>query len=196
MIMEQLKNETKEAHQSLEKLLIPYIKQTNTTETYSRLLEMFYGYMKPVEELIDQHVEKSKIPAYSDRRKAESLLDDLKYWGKNDIPQLAEQLPEINNYNQAIGAMYVFEGSTLGGKIINKILMGNLGKETPEGFSFYNGYGEQSQAMWGSFTGALNNAELSETDRQEIVAAANDTFIKFKNWAGKALISADAEEKL
>ena len=190
--MEQLKNETKEAHQSLEKLLIPYIKQTNTTEAYSRLLEMFYGYMKPVEDLIDQHVAKDKIPAYSNRRKVESLLNDLKHSGNNDIPQLADELPEINSHNQAIGAMYVFEGSTLGGKIINKILMGNLGKESQEGFSFYNGYGEQTHAMWGSFTGALNEAELNEADRHEIVASANDTFTKFKNWAGKALIL-DAE---
>ncbi len=196
MIMEQLKNETKEAHQLLERLLIPYIKQTNTIEAYIRLLQMFYGYMKPVEALIDEHIAKEEIPFYSSRRKALSLLHDLTYWKHNDLPPLADELPEITNHYQALGAMYVFEGSTLGGSIINKILMENLGKDSQEGFSFYNGYGDETREMWTSFTEAVNNTQMDSDDRNEIVMAANDTFTKFKNWAAGALIYADAEEKL
>lgn len=194
--MEQLKSETKEAHQLLEKLLIPYIKRTNTTEAYTRLLKMFYGYMKPVEDLIDEYVAKEKIPFYNNRRKAQSLLHDLEYWAHIDQPPLADDLPEITNHYQALGAMYVFEGSTLGGTIINKILMENLNKHCSEGFSFYNGYGDRTREMWALFTEAVNTTHPDATERQEIVMAANDTFTKFKNWASDALIYADAEEKL
>ncbi|RYE21604.1 MAG: hypothetical protein EOP51_15220 [Sphingobacteriales bacterium] len=194
MIMEQLKSETKEAHQSLEKLLIPFIKQTKSTEAYSKLLEMFYGYMKPVEDLIDNNVDAAKVPMYSQRRKAQTLIDDLQHWDNNTTPELSTELPTITNHNQAIGAMYVFEGSTLGGKVINKILMTNLGKEDAAGFSFYNGYGDHTHAMWGAFTEALNKAEMDEQARLEIVAAANDTFTQFENWAAKTLVPTKATE--
>lgn len=196
MVMELLKTETKEAHQQLEKLLIPYIKQANTTDDYITLLELFYGYMMPVEKLIDAHVITDKIPFYNNRRKVECLLNDLKYWGYSGMPLFSDELPLISSHNQALGAMYVFEGSTLGGAIIKKILMANLHQQSNGGFSFYNGYGDATKLMWSTFTDALNNENFSGEEQNEIVEAANDTFIKFKNWAAKALLYVDAEEKL
>ncbi len=196
MIMEQLKSDTSEAHQSLEKLLIPYIKQTKTVEAYGKLLQMFYRYMKPVEDAIDKHVDAGKIPMYDIRRKTGSILDDLNYWGYNTILAPIEDIPAITTYYQALGAMYVFEGSTLGGNVISKILKNNLNKQGPEGFSFYNGYGEHTHAMWGAFTKALNQEELNAEARRELVLAANNTFTKFENWAATTLKHTNAEKEL
>ncbi|MER3464226.1 MAG: hypothetical protein C4329_07220 [Chitinophagaceae bacterium] len=53
------------------------------------------------------------------RRKADAILLDL-----NDTVDLSlcTSLPQINSTAKTIGAMYVLEGSTLGGRGISKML--------------------------------------------------------------------------
>lgn len=182
MLLQRLRSDTKEAHQALEKLIIPRIKNIQNNNDYIELLELFYGYFKPIENLLDKHLGNNEIPEYSNRRKSESLIKDILAAGGAPSLKTCNVLPAITNAKEAIGAMYVLEGSTLGGKIISKMIMQCLSLSSDEAISFFTGYREDSDRMWSSFTAALNACTNNPEEQHRIAQAANDTFIKFKNW--------------
>lgn len=182
MILNRIRVETKAAHQALEVVVIPRIKSADR-EGYIKLLQHFYGYFKPVEDLLDVYMNDKLVPEYSERRKAGALLADLEVMGGIDKePRRSTNLPAITNEYQAIGAMYVLEGSTLGGKIISKMLMQRLGKEDNNGIAFFSGYGEHTDAMWASFTNTLDNYTADKEKQDEIVNTATQTFSLFEQW--------------
>ena len=186
MILERLRAETKEGHQTLEKAIIPRIKNARNTEDYIRLLEIFYGYFKPVEEMIAQHINNNNLPDHAQRRKSGAILEDIRKSG-GDIAHMrvSDDIPQINNDYQAMGAMYVLEGSTLGGQVISNMLKQNLQLKDTSTISFFSGYGKDTGTMWAAFTEKLDNYTSDPQKQDEIAAAANETFSKFKSWVEK-----------
>lgn len=184
MITDRLKNETKEAHQALEHFLIPRIKGAGTMADYISLLKVFYGYFHPVEHIIDTQGVAEILTDYNGRRKAELLLNDIKAAVPHAETELREccDLPTIATTAQALGAMYVLEGSTLGGTVIARMLQKGPAAPADEMLSFFNGYGADTQARWHAFTLVLNNYATAHNNEAEIIAAAQETFVKFKNW--------------
>ena len=182
--MQLLRSETKTAHQQLERATLPYIKAATNDADYAKLLRLFYGYFMPVEELINQQHPASLIPDYAERRKAAAVTDDLKTAGawEETIPQ-ATQLPHIHDMATALGALYVLEGSTLGGQIISKMLAKQLQRDTMEGISFFSGYGAATQQKWLLFSEAVSQYTATHSDIMPVmINAANETFACFENW--------------
>lgn len=200
MTIDRLRSETKAAHQALEKLIIPQIKNIRNNEDYIRLLELFYGYFYPIEKLIDKHLDTTLVPDYNNRRKATRLIQDIYASGGRPSHETAEDLPEITSTAEALGAMYVLEGSTLGGKIISKMIVQNLSLTNEDAVSFFKGYGDASDDMWAAFTQVLNNYTEDTATQSRIVEAADATFKKFINWVELSRTArettANAAEKL
>ncbi|MBN9483782.1 MAG: hypothetical protein BGO70_09270 [Bacteroidetes bacterium 43-93] len=184
MFIEELRARTKEDHQQLDKLLIPYIKGCNTVAKYADLLQCFYGYFHPLESLISAYIDDDIVPQYSRRRKSNVIEEELQSMHENlhaineDVP-----LPRIDNIAGALGAMYVLEGSTMGGKIISKILAENLGKQ-PSDIRFFNYYGDDTDVLWGQFVQSLNMFadELEDAGKGVVISVARNTFHCFKAW--------------
>ena len=182
MITERLKQATRTSHAELEKLVIERIRHTNTAAGYLRLLEIFYGFYKPVEEKIEAFIDHSHFTDFHQRRKSAALLQDIKQMDVEKDGPLCQDIPEITGAAQSLGALYVLEGSTLGGSVICKLLRKEMGESAPELFVFFNGYGEETMDMWTKFKDKLNNYTDDAAIQQQMMAAANETFIKFKNW--------------
>lgn len=182
MITEHLKQATRTSHAELEKLVIERIRSTDTAAGYLRLLEIFYGFYKPVEEKIAAFIDQTHFTDFHERRKSAALLQDMKQMDVQGSGLICEDLPEITGAAQSLGAMYVLEGSTLGGSVICKLLRKEMGESAPHLFLFFNGYGGDTMDMWTKFKDKLNNYTDDVAVQQQMMAAANDTFIKFKNW--------------
>ncbi|HEY0676730.1 MAG TPA: biliverdin-producing heme oxygenase [Chitinophagaceae bacterium] len=182
MIAENLKEATNESHAALEKLVIAKIRQTNSSDRYLHLLEMFYGFYKPVEEQIDSHIDRAHFTDYSQRRKSEALLQDMHNLEAGSRLMLCQDLPSISDSVSCLGALYVLEGSTLGGSVISKLLKKELGDEAPEFFLFFNCYGDSARDMWYEFKEKLNSYTTNEAAHLKMIEAANETFVKFKTW--------------
>jgi heme oxygenase len=184
MLSEKLKEETKQNHQQLEKALIGQLKAIRKPEEYAALLKLFYGYFGGLEEKINEAIDEAQLPDKDGRRKTQSLANDLEYL-KSNVPLKAtdDDLPQITDHLQALGALYVIEGSTLGGKIISK-MMQQLGFDDTA-LSFFNGYGDDTEQMWDTFKQMLNNQAKTSADEQRVVNAANETFRKFGHWFSK-----------
>lgn len=184
MFSEKLKEQTKEGHQDLERVLIPQIKSIKTKEDYLDLLGLFYSYFGALEEKIRAVIDISSLPDYGRRRKTSSIAGDIATLG-GQAPDFvsADQLPEIRDHAEALAALYVIEGSALGGKIISRMISQNLEGKADNALSFYNGYGEQTMDMWNSFKEAMNQQIVSEDQQERAIATATQTFLKFRQLA-------------
>lgn len=182
LISECLKEATRIPHAELEKSMVDMLRQTTTPGAYADLLRLFYGFYKPVERLIDRFVDRNYLPDYDSRRKSAAIINDLAQFQDAYADKLSNHLPVITNSYQAFGALYVLEGSTLGGRIICNMLKKNLGTDAPHAFSFFEGYGEATGKMWTTFKTKLDNYTADEDRKAEIIDAATATFVNFKKW--------------
>ncbi|MBE9586190.1 biliverdin-producing heme oxygenase [Mucilaginibacter sp. JRF] len=176
MLSTNIKAETHSAHQELEGKVVRRLKAIRSNEDYADLLKYFYAYFSAIENAIATYINESVIPDWANRRHANAIATDIQELGfsVNDLPPVV--VPTISNTLQALGALYVMEGSIMGGPYIVQMLKkGGL----QNGFSFFSGYGENTGQMWATFTAILNNAASTETQQQEVIGAADETFSNF-----------------
>jgi len=184
VLANQLKHDTLFHHQQLEKLVVGKIKNMNSLAGYHDLLNHFYSFFAGLEDLISEKTVQPYLEDYLARRKSQNLVTDIIGCGgeiSEKAPKMA--LPVINNAVQAMGALYVIEGSTLGGQIISKMIFRQLNFVNHDCLSYFIGYGSQTETMWMRFKQSIN--EIGEADAPELIRTANETFIKFKAWIEK-----------
>lgn len=180
-----VKESTKTLHEEVEQLLLPQLTGIRDGDDYAAVLKMFYGFFYPLETNLLHTLTATDLPDLAERRKASSIVQDLQRIGHAEakIP-LCTALPPIQSKAQAFGVLYVLEGSTLGGKMIAKMLRKNNAAAVPEdALHFFFGYGEETGSKWKTFLQALNNQEPAG----EVIAAANNTFLHLKHWIQHSL---------
>jgi heme oxygenase len=178
---ELVKKATAQAHASTEKVLIRYVKNIRTPQDYASLLYCMYGYYAPMEERLEP-LTGDFISDSRHRRKASRLLDDLHALAFPAPLHIAHSLPAFNTPAEALGCQYVLEGSTLGGVIIKKMIIGQCNAIPGTAYAFFSGYGDDNRSMWLSFLNRFNAAVTTETDIRMAVAAANACFARLEEW--------------
>jgi heme oxygenase len=180
MLTDELREYTEEVHHASEKKMIIALKQIANYEDYIRMLNWLYGFYAPVQQLIRQYLTEDNFPDINRRSRAEYILWDIRESGLPvPEPEVCEQLPVIDSFHRALGAMYVLEGSTLGGRIIAGMICRSL--DSTRCLSFFNGYGAETGHMWNTFKAYINQP-FSTEERHEIISAAEDSFLTFKTW--------------
>jgi heme oxygenase (biliverdin-IX-beta and delta-forming) len=181
IISQEIKNATAQSHQALEKLIVDQIRSISGPRDYAYLLALFSGFFGGLELLIDEYVSAQYLPDLHDRRKAYLIAEDLRNLG-GQVPKTSglEFLPVIENHFQAFGALYVMEGSSLGGGHIVKMIR----KKLPEtdAFLFFSGYGEHTVDMWNRFKIYLDQTSGTPDEINSMISTARDTFLKFAEW--------------
>jgi heme oxygenase len=185
VILEKLRQDTRDLHQALEDNL-PLRSPELTREEYTRLVRGFYGFVAPIEEqLLKSGSWQETGIDFQSRLKTPLLEKDLAVLapGTNlaDIPRCTE-LPDVSTPQGALGYLYVIEGSTLGGTIISKHLAGLFSMDSESGAAYFSGYGKETREKWTTFLEALNGAAVRLNDDDAIVAAANATFGGLAKW--------------
>ncbi|EDM36824.1 Heme oxygenase [Pedobacter sp. BAL39] len=181
MLSTSIKDATKEAHLELEKKVVKKLKDIRSDAGYADFLKHFYAYFNHVEQAISPFITTELLPDYQERRNSAYLKRDIEELGA-DVHGLPDTtVPEITNILQALGALYVMEGSIMGGPIIVKMLeKGGITK----GVSFFSGYGEATGQKWGTFVGVMNAQAGTETEEAIAIQSANDTFSHFSEVFG------------
>ena len=185
MIAQHLKSETAPAHAAAERYLSEKLQAISSRHDYGIILRSLYGFYAPLQDAIFQHIKTTHLPDLSSRRTASLILDDLKALGiSTEHIEVCTQLPAIHHPAQAFGALYVLEGSTLGGRMISRMLKENQHvKLQPAQIRFFEGYQKETGEKWKSFLEALNQ----QTDVSPIIETANQTFQLFQNWIIRSL---------
>ena len=180
-LSEQLKSSTQIEHYETETLLVEKIRSIQSKEDYIRILKIFYGYFAPVELQIRRFVTTEHLADLHDRRNVSRIKQDLQTLGYDEDISLSTILPSIKNYCHAAGAMYVQEGSTLGGRHIAKMVSARMA-DTTEALTFFRGYDEKTDEMWNSFKVFINKSFTNESEASQVVEGAKLTFVKMKEW--------------
>ncbi|HLS31852.1 MAG TPA: biliverdin-producing heme oxygenase [Flavobacteriaceae bacterium] len=176
MLRDVLKEKTFSIHQKTEAAVIRKIKQVDSEADYVELLKCFYSYFSTVEKNIAPYLTEDILPDLKDRRDARYIKEDIETLGgsMDNLPPATS--PQINDTLEALSAMYVLEGSLMGGPYIVKMLE-KRGIE--RGFSFFNGYGENSEQMLGAFMDVVNKEGEKVNDHERAVEKAHETFANF-----------------
>lgn len=176
MLSNEIKEATKQAHQELEKTVVQRLKEIRSETDYARFLSYFYAYFHTVEQAIAPYITLEILPDYAQRRNSAYLRQDIEALGGQltDLP--AASAPVVTNALEAMSALYVLEGSIMGGPYIVQMLR-KYGME--KGFSFFSGYGAHSGVMWSAFVSALDGLAQSAEQREAAIGKASETFRQF-----------------
>lgn len=179
MLADELKEQTRDVHAALEKKLLTHIQVVTDHGRYQALLALMYGYYAALENQLERF--QDSLPDYKQRRRSEAILTDLEKLGypTQSLP-ICDDVPSIDSLPSAFGAMYVLEGSTLGGKIISKMLLRQV-PTLESSISFFRGYADDTITMWQKFKDYLHSS-VSEPHYPKTHYAAKETFVKFKKW--------------
>ena len=113
--------------------------------------------------------------------RATLLLDDLSSLSQVNGWQgvEVEASSGFATFAEALGGLYVIEGSSLGGKVLAPLFRARLG-EIPT--RFYESYGRNHPQPWRNLQTALNRFEENAGNCDEIIAGAAATFNSFGNF--------------
>ncbi|MEO6072321.1 MAG: biliverdin-producing heme oxygenase [Burkholderiales bacterium] len=181
-----LRNETRVEHKLVEATCGLPDAVRNLADYKSCLLD-FYGIFCPLERHIATFNEWSH-PGLSLRRRSRvpSLRQDLRLL--NVDPHLWREaptraLPTLPRFSYALGALYVLEGSTLGGQIIMAALRERLHLPVDMPGGFFAGRGEETGPLWHQFRAVLDayGQQFPEMET-DVVDGARRTFNSIGLW--------------
>lgn len=142
---------------------------------YRALLVRLYGFYLPFEHAVGAEPLRTRW-----------LEADLAWSGVNadtisHIPRCAD-VPRYDGADRRLGALYVVEGSALGGRQLCRGLDRLLGRQAIDGRRFFAGRGAETGAAWLGYLDRLAAAGPEPTRRDGVIGAAIETFAVFEKW--------------
>jgi heme oxygenase (biliverdin-IX-beta and delta-forming) len=183
--MMRLRAATWPSHQRLEKGLDVKARFSDLG-AYRQHLQKMWGFCVALEGSLRPESFAGALPDYDKRRKLPLLTKDLEALGASAISvsilRVCPSVPATSSPAAAFGCAYVWEGATLGGRVLLPVVEERLGLTATHGAAFLASYGDDVTAMWLKFSAALNTF-CGLPDRQIVaVEAAVTTFEQLANW--------------
>ena len=180
MFIQNLRASTADCHKQLElNSLSQALLSNNVNENiYCIYLTRLYSFVKGFEQFV-YPILSHHFFNINDRKKAGFIEEDFKVLhiaiNKHTIFDEVFFRGTFPNIYSAAGALYVLEGSTLGGQIIVK----HLQKIMSPGFVntlYFSGYQQRTGSMWKEFLQQLTAMPQSTLEEQQIITGAITTF--------------------
>jgi heme oxygenase len=176
-LFDRLRRETSELHAEVERL-VPLAAIAGSARGYARFLALSWRFQHPLEQRLRQVTGLGGVVPDLDRRlKAHLIVRDLAALGAPP-PSMGAGAPEITGVAQAIGCLYVLEGSTLGGQHIHRALL----RQQPAAagaVQFLTCYGPETGPLWKALRGHAERAlPPGEHGRAVEAARASFAFVK------------------
>jgi heme oxygenase (biliverdin-IX-beta and delta-forming) len=181
-----LRLETRALHASTEARIAP-AERLRDVHAYARLLSSLSPLYVFIEMRLASFGEWAALDPPLDvhgRRRAHLIVADLRVLGADASGGRATgaALPHLQSFAQAFGALYVVEGSRLGGRVLARHVSSAVGSGAEAALSFLRGNGcDDTGALWKDLRAALGGyaALADQLTRDAIVAGALDTFCCF-----------------
>lgn len=183
-LRERLRTETRAEHQAIERAL-DLMRPDFSLDDYRALLLRHYGFHLPFERMLESLAREGLSIArfYQDeRRKAAWLAEDLRALGVESMDDAAcvpvERLQAMyRDRARLLGAVYVIEGSMLGGAVLARRFAASFDLSTGRGLRFFTGYGDLAGRKWNETLRLLQSPETARLPSCEVVAGARATFL-------------------
>lgn len=176
-----LRHSTGPLHDRIEALL--QLEAPMPLARYGRILRGFHEFLQLWEQRVRFALPEPLRPWFDGRRRAPLALRDL---GDLDVPHAADlrqsardaqSLIRMDSPAVAWGALYVIEGSALGGQVLVPQLMRHLGLRADHGARYFHGFGAQTGGLWREFRQrAQQGVGSEEAALSDAVRGAVQTF--------------------
>jgi heme oxygenase (biliverdin-IX-beta and delta-forming) len=124
---------------------------------YGQIVRGFHEFLQLWEQRVRFALPDALKPWFDDRRRAPFAAADIEMLALPEAPDLrqaaraVQSLIRMDSPAVAIGALYVMEGSALGGQVLTPRLAQHLGLTPDHGARYFHGFGERTGAMWREF---------------------------------------------
>jgi heme oxygenase len=183
-VLRELRTATATAHTEVETtlaLMDPDLDRDRLTHVLTAL----HGFWRAAEEGLDAwaagHPDDAASVGWAQRRRAGLFAADLATLGAVPAPGRPE-LPPVASTDEALGRLYVLEGSTLGGVFIDRHLTDRGALTGGARLRAFSAYGERTGAMWHAFRTATRAHVHAGGDTRRVVEAARTTFRVLADW--------------
>jgi heme oxygenase len=183
-----LRSRTGALHASIERvpamtrLLAPDL----SVAEYAVVLQAMHAFHAALEPVVSAELCGHPVSALLDGGRIAALSLDLGWLGVAAVPA-RPALPRLDGAAAALGALYVIEGASLGGRVIARRVADHLGVIMGFGGSFYGGVSaEMARRRWGLLTAALDGASGDGAFDEQMVAGACGTFRCLEAWLVQA----------
>ena len=207
MDLQRLREDTRLEHEATEAampLMAPGLTLQAYAEVLRALLPVLRSWERWAEGWAEQHATPELQLLLSKRRRSSWLEADLAVLGESTLPRPeavadgevdwsavvcgehvgAKVAMEPAEFQAAfLGALYVVEGSTLGGRLIARHLQPLFGFEAGQGYAYFRGHGEQTGALWRETAAAI--AGVPEMHAPLLTEAARRSFQVFRAALGR-----------
>jgi len=177
-----LKKHTADAHDALE--AHPLMTRLATAPTWSTLTQALVrqaGWYAAMEPAIERGLGDCTPPDMAQRWKTPLLREDLAALGIafEDLAR-CDTIPDLASAEAALGAVYVLEGASLGGAILSRRLIADLGARVPH--RFFDPYGTDRGLRWRNFLDHLERCLERPEARRVAAHSALATFGSLLGW--------------
>jgi heme oxygenase (biliverdin-IX-beta and delta-forming) len=178
-VLRTLRTTTAREHEQVEAAL-DLMHAELSRERLVAVLAVLHGFWRAAEAGLDEWAARAPADAaaldWPRRRRAALYAADLQTLGAADATPGGTDLPRPAGTDEALGRLYVLEGSTLGGTFIDRHLA-TLPHLVPGGrLRAFTPYGEDTGAMWHAFRRFTRAHVAGGGDAGRVVAAAGATF--------------------
>lgn len=167
-----LRDTSQADHQRLEAGL-DILGAVSTAAGRSRVVQGFYRLHAEAEAALAPWFADRPDVAFADRRRTGRLAADIATLGGRP-PRPGPSGVVVRSFAEALGWLYVLEGSTLGGKAIRRALLAR--GDTITGLSFLDPYGPQTGERWRAYLAVLENEARTPDDVAAMAAGARAAF--------------------
>lgn len=186
-VLRALRRGTAEEHETVERtldLLDPRLDRTRLVQA----LTLLHGFWVAAERGLDEWATRLPVDARSvdwpRRRRAELFAADLAALGA-PASAAVPALPPVPGTDDALGRLYVLEGSTLGGTFIDRHLADLPGLAGVR-IRAFSPYGPDTGAMWAGYRRVTRARVAAGGDAERILASARETFRALAEWCRPA----------
>ena len=135
----------------------------------------------PIEAALQRAGVATPLEDWPDRARSQALIEDIAAFG--EAPRVDSDSPAMTGEASVLGALYVLEGSRLGGLWLLGHAMANASPRM-QAATRYLGHGA-GKAYWPTFLSRLEASDAARRAPAQAVAAAVETFDRFASafWA-------------
>lgn len=163
-----LRDATQADHQRLESR-IDILARIATPAGRRALVERFHGLHLEAEDALAPWLAGLPGLDFESRRRSPDLARDLAVLGGQARPASGDAIV-VSGVGEALGRLYVLEGSTLGGRVIRRSVEAR--GDGMAGLGFLDPYGDQVGERWRAFLMVIDGQACSPADTEAMVAGA------------------------
>ena len=186
---QQLKAATHSTHDSLDKRVMA-ADIFASRDNFARFLRVQYRFHRDIDALYAHQGLLALIPDLAERRRLPKIALDLQDLD-SDIPVLSQPLVDADiALPNALGWLYVAEGSNLGGTVLFKLARDRLQLHADFGARHLAAHADGAARHWRSFTAALDAAPLAPEQEAVVVEGAREAFQAVRGYVEQELHTA------